>query len=428
MASETNTPSEDDDVQMTTVRSNEIPEPAVGESDVALENLLSGDRLELRHYMGLLGLFTLAAIPTILTPLQLAPFIGIIFLMMFAISWDIVSGYTGQLSFGHAYFFALGGYATTILNLQHGIFPLVSIPLATLIAGLGGLIIGFPALRLRGPYLSLVTLVVPVIMLQIFEVQADEFVLDIGPLTVPIAPDGFGGTIGLSSPDALISTADAAVFTVSSYATEVLLNYYLALILLVLFTLLMLAITKSNTGDIFTAIRANEDVVPAVGINPAKFKLFAFVVSGMVGGFAAAVFVHTLAGVAQPASILNVGLSIDVIIYSVLGGMGTIVGPILGVVFFEGSIQLLESFETTIFGVALDDLAPLLLYIVSIVVVIKRPQGLLPALLQFGRRVRARFKDEPAPGETQKEETPVYRTLKKFYDELQEIANRVKGP
>jgi branched-chain amino acid transport system permease protein len=138
---------------MTTGRSSEIPELAVGGSDVALKSLLSRDRLKLRHYMGLLGLLVLAAIPTILTPLQLAPFIGVIFLMMFAISWDIVSGYTGQLSFGHAYFFALGGYATTILNLQHGISPLVAIPLATLIAGLGGFIIGFPALRLRGPYL-----------------------------------------------------------------------------------------------------------------------------------------------------------------------------------------------------------------------------------------------------------------------------------
>jgi len=265
-------------------------------------------------------------------------------------------------------------------------------------------------------------------MLQIFEIRANGFILDFGPLTVPIAPDGLGGTIGLSSPDALISTADASVFTVSSYATEVLLNYYLALMLLVLFTLLMLAITKSNTGDIFTAIRENEGVVPAVGIKPAKFKLFAFVVSGMVGGFAAAVFVHTLAGAAQPASILNVGLSIDVIIYSVLGGMGTIVGPILGVVFFEGSIQLLESFETTVFGVALDDLAPLLLYIVSIGIVIKRPQGLLPALIQFGRRVRARIKDEPAPAGTPKEETPVYRTIQKFLDELRKIADRMKGP
>ena len=428
MASETNDSTDDEDVQMTTGRSSEIPELAVGGSDVALKSLLSRDRLKLRHYVGLLGLLVLAAIPTILTPLQLAPFIGVIFLMMFAISWDIVSGYTGQLSFGHAYFFALGGYATTILNLQHGISPLVAIPLATLIAGLGGFIIGFPALRLRGPYLSLVTLVVPVIMLQIFEIRANGFILDFGPLTVPIAPDGLGGTIGLSSPDALISTADASVFTVSSYATEVLLNYYLALMLLVLFTLLMLAITKSNTGDIFTAIRENEGVVPAVGIKPAKFKLFAFVVSGMVGGFAAAVFVHTLAGAAQPASILNVGLSIDVIIYSVLGGMGTIVGPILGVVFFEGSIQLLESFETTVFGVALDDLAPLLLYIVSIGIVIKRPQGLLPALIQFGRRVRARIKDEPAPAGTPKEETPVYRTIQKFLDELRKIADRMKGP
>ena len=138
----------------------------------------------LRHKLGMVGLLGLAVLPVLLTPLQALQLAGAYFFAMFVMSWDVVSGYTGQISFGHGVFFAVGGYASALMNLRMGLDPILAIPVGILAAALAGLIIGVPALRLRGPYLSLVTLIVPLIVAQIFNVYSGVF----------------GGTQGLVSP------------------------------------------------------------------------------------------------------------------------------------------------------------------------------------------------------------------------------------
>lgn len=351
---------------------------------VVLERL-NPVKMKLRHQLGLLGLAGFVLLPTQLYPDQMGPFIQLVYLIMFAMSWDAVSGYTGQLSFGHAFFFAVGGYTSAVLNLQHGVTPLLSIPSGMVLAAVGGIAVGVPALRLRGPYLSLVTLIVPIILAKLFILFSEELIV----FGIPIAPGGLGGQSGVGITDPLFGPVSNAVFTVSDYQMGVLSDYYFSLGLMGLVLAVLLAVTRSSAGTVFTAIREDEDAVAAAGLNPAKFKLFAFVLSAAVGGLAGAAYVHTYAS-PQPLALLgtgNVQMSIDVIIMAILGGTGTIVGAAVGGVFFGVSQAVIGGIDATVplLNVAVSDLRPLPLLVVAMLVLFYLPGGLLRGGIRGGR-------------------------------------------
>ncbi|MDY7081038.1 MAG: branched-chain amino acid ABC transporter permease, partial [Halobacteria archaeon] len=261
--------------------------------------------MPLRYQLGLIGLVGLAILPvfidaTLAVTLSLAYFWGV-----YAMSWDVVSGYTGQISFGHGVFFAVGGYTSALLNLGYNIDPIYSIPVGVLLAAVAGVIIGVPALRLRGPYLSLVTLVAPLILEQIFIYRSDIF-------------KGEQGLSGVES-----------IFGWQTFGDEF--NfYYLAFALFVFVLFVLLAVTRTDAGSVFTAIREDEDAVAAAGLNPAKFKIMAFVLSAAVGGLAGALIVHTPSGNASPSTLMALTVNVEVIIAAILGGMGTIAGAAIG--------------------------------------------------------------------------------------------------
>ena len=368
-----------------------------------------------RYLAGGLALLLLVAVPLGLTAFQLSALILPVYLMVFAMSWDAVSGYTGQLSFGHTFFFALGGYTSTILNLQHGVTPVVSIPLGVVVAAIGGLVIGFPALRVRGPYLSLITLIAPLILLQI--------VILFNSNLPYVAPSGLGGVNGfVATNDPLVGTTGAAVLTVPSFPWVVIVDYYLAVALFVLSAALMLLVTRSGTGEILTAIRENEDVVEAVGLDTAKFKLFAFVLSGAVGGLAGAMFVHSSIGnPLNPQQILSITVAINIVIMAILGGMGTIVGAAVGAVFFVAVTFLVGQFGggvvVPILGESLASLMPAPLFLAALLVVIYRPEGLVPALVNFGRWLNTPPEEREVPDDPGGKST-LERVLEQYRDTL----------
>jgi branched-chain amino acid transport system permease protein len=336
-----------------------------------------------RYLVGALGAVALLAVPVGLTAFQLSALILPVYLMVFAMSWDIVSGYTGQISLGHTVFFGLGGYTSTVLNLQHGVSPILSIPSGVVVAALGGLLIGYPALRIRGPYLSLVTLISPIILLQLVILFNNNLPY--------IAPSGLGGINGfVAQNDPLVGTTTAAVLTVPSFPWQVIIDYYLAVVLFFVVFAVLFLVTRANTGEILTAIRENEDAVEAVGIDTAKFKLFAFVLSGAVGGLAGAMFVHTSIGnPLNPQQILDVALAINIVMMSILGGMGTIVGAAVGAVFFVVMSFLIDSFGGVVaiplVGETLASLMPAPLLAIALLVIVFRPTGLVPAAVRAGR-------------------------------------------
>lgn len=304
------------------------------------------------HQLGGLSLVALAVFPLVLSDILMLKFAGAMFFAVFAMSWDFVSGYTGYISFGHAVFFGAAGYGSAILNAQLGMDPLITIPIGILCAIIVGILIGVPTLRIEGPYLSLVTLVAPLLLLQIF-IYYREYT---------------GGQRGL--------------FGVETIWFDPMTNYYVAFVVLLAALAISLAFTRSNVGTIMKAISGDEEIVSASGLNPAKYKIFAFVMSAGIGGFAGAIFTHTAVGSATPSLLLGLLVSANVIIATVLGGMGTITGSALGGFAFFLAREFLRNIEETvpIIGWEFNQLYLILLFFLAMVVIIYLPNGFVPWL------------------------------------------------
>lgn len=355
--------------------------------------------LSLRYHAGIVGLIALALVPFVGEQITMLKITGALYFAMFAMSWDAVSGYTGEISFGHALFFTVGGYTSALLNLHYGLDPLLTIPVGVVLAAVAGVLIGVPALRLHGPYLSLVTLVAPLILLQIFILYSGVF----------------GGELGLASPDPLV--------TFDEYILVVVANYYVAFALFVAILAALLAVTRSDAGAVFTAIREDPDAVSAAGINVAKFKIFAFVLSGAVGGLAGAVFVHTPVGDPQPSQLLDLLVSIEVIIASILGGMGTIVGAAVGGLFFFLFSDYLGGVELALplTDVTVGDANFLVFAIITLLILFYAPGGMLRWALTSGRRLTGRVEDDGAA--TDGGTTTLEQTLERYRSELRSLGN-----
>jgi len=256
---------------------------------------------------------------------------------IFAASWDLLSGFTGQMNFGHALFFGVGAYGAALLNLHFHLPPWGSIPLGALASVLAGLIIGIPCLRLRGTYLALTTLAFPIILMGILFA----------------VPEITGGELGISGLDRLVRSRVA--------------QYYITVVVMVVLVVVMWKITDSNIGIIFHAIREDEVAVRASGINTTRYKLMAFCLSGFFAGMAGGLYAHFMR-IAGPST-LEVSMSFQVVIWAVFGGVVTIWGPV-GAVFIL--FPLLEFFRFW------PELRMLLFAIVILLILLFMPQGLLP--------------------------------------------------
>lgn len=214
-----------------------------------------------------------------------------------AMSWDVLGGFAGLISFGHALFVGFGGYSTAILNVWYGIPLWLSIPLGTIMgAGMGALIFA-PCLRLRGAYFSLASLIAPLVMVGVLFAFADIL-------------GGEEGIYGLSNPLSDI-------------------QWYYVFIILTLITLLILRkIVYSRFGLVLQAIRDNEPAVKASGINVFRYKIIAVFISGLFTSLAGALQAHKIA-FAGP-SFFYLIISVGIIAMSTLGGIATIVGPFMG--------------------------------------------------------------------------------------------------
>jgi branched-chain amino acid transport system permease protein len=256
---------------------------------------------------------------------------------IFAASWDLLSGFTGQMNFGHALFFGVSSYTAALLNLHLHIPPWGTIPLGALAAVLAGLIIGIPCLRLRGTYLALTTLAFPIILMGI----------------VFALPDLTGGELGISGLERLAKSRVVA--------------FYIAVILMIALVVTMWKITDSKTGIILHAIREDEVAVRASGINTTRYKLLAFCLSGFFAGIAGGLYAHYMR-IAGPST-LEIALSFQVVIWSVFGGVVTIWGPV-GAVFIL--FPLLEFFRFW------PEVRLLMFAFVVLLILLYMPAGLLP--------------------------------------------------
>jgi branched-chain amino acid transport system permease protein len=266
--------------------------------------VLPSRTLVLVFCVALLALPLLTRDPYVLRVVILASLFAV-----FAASWDLVSGYSGQVSLGQALYFGAGAYGSALLHHHLGWSPWVTIPFGAAAAMAAGFVAGIPCVRLRGSYLSLATLAFPLIVIGLL------FAL----------PALSGGELGLSGLRPLVRSRVAF--------------YYVAVVTMLVLVFAMWLIGDSNTGLVLHAIREDEVAARASGIDTPRYRILAFALAGLFSGIAGGLYAHFVR-VAGPST-LEVSLSFQAVIWGVFGGVATIYGPVTGVFLLYPLTELL---------------------------------------------------------------------------------------
>ena len=250
--------------------------------------------------------------------------------VLMALGFDLVLGYLGELSLGHAAFFGIGAYTTALLTRNFDVpFP-VDLLLASLVTGAAGVLIGAPSLRLKGPYFAIVTFgfaeIVRLIALNWTSVTR-------GPMGLPDIPHPRLGAVGITSQ---------------------LGYYYVILVLIVVAIVVTRRLVESTVGHAVLAIRENEELASASGIPTFRFKLLVFVIGMIFTGAAGSVYARYVHFVDPTA--LSFYYTVTVASMVIVGGQGSITGTILGAVIFTllpEYLRVVESARLVIFGALL---------------------------------------------------------------------------
>jgi ABC-type branched-subunit amino acid transport system ATPase component/ABC-type branched-subunit amino acid transport system permease subunit len=263
---------------------------------------------------------------------------------VFGLSWNLLSGYTGLISFGHAAFFGIGAYATALGQIYFDLSPWALIPVAAVLGGFAGLLIGFPTFRLQGHYFALAMLAYPLAILYVFEW------LGFQEVTLPIKRD---------NPIAYMQFADPRLYTL------------VALAMMLATILLTRAIENSRFGMALRAIKQNEAAAEAAGIDTLAWKLRAITLSGAIagaiGGFYAVVLL-----VVTPQSVFGMLVSAQALTVAMFGGVGTVWGPVIGSVIL---IPLAETLNAEA-GSRLPGIQGVIFGLAIICVILVAPEGL----------------------------------------------------
>ena len=283
---------------------------------------------------------------------------------LLAASWDLLSGYTGQVSFGHAGFFALGAYTAAAVSKHLGLSPWLGLVLGAAVAAVVGLGTGFPALRLRGHYLALVTLA----LAELIRLTAQNWLAVTGG---PFGIYDFGSFTGL--PATGIPRAQAVYLLVAAIVgTGVGVMLYVC--------------RRTRAGRAFRAIREDEVLAESLGINTTVYKLLAFGLSSGLAGLAGTLYAYYIQLVSP--TVATAATTSLVIGMAVFGGLGTIWGPALGALLLYAVNEGLRFIGVVYNLVAVG--------LVIMVFVIFLPRGL--AGLRFGRARHTVRKDAVVTG------------------------------
>jgi len=269
--------------------------------------------------------------------------------IILSLSLNLVLGFTGLPAFGHIAFAAIGAYTSSLLALNYGISPWIGLPVGAILAAIGGILIGFPSIRLKGDYFALATFGFGLI---VYSIAKNWVELTRGPMGLPGIPafPFLGGSLD-------------SVFSYFPLTTAFALITYFVL----------KRIVNSPFGRILQSIREDEIAALSMGKNVTKYKLIAFTIGAFFAGIAGSLYAHYITFI-DPTSFMPME-SIAIVLMVVFGGMGSLEGSILGA-------TILVIFPELLRFVGLPDAvaAPLrqMIYgLLLIVLMIKRPQGLI---------------------------------------------------
>jgi len=277
-------------------------------------------------------------------------------------SWNIIGGIAGQISLGHAAFFGIGAYTSTILYLKMGVSPWIGLLCGGLLAMAVASGISYPCFRLRGPFFTLATIAFG----EVVSILASYF------------RDLTGGAVGLLIP-----------FKPGFWNLmfrEKIWYYYIMLVLLLIVIFITYKIATSKMGYYLLSLREDEEAARAIGINTAKYKLYAVMVSAFFAGVAGVFYAQYILFI-EPRTVFSAELSTQFALMSIIGGLGTVVGPILGAFILTPLGEFLRAW----LGGSYSGLHIAIYGLILIVVVLMMPEGVVVWGNDRIRSLKARF-------------------------------------
>ena len=269
--------------------------------------------------------------------------------IILTLSLNLIVGYTGLPALGHAAFFCIGAYTSSLLALNMGLSPWIGLLIGACVAAFSGIVIGYPAVRLKGDYLALATFGLGVI---IYSIAKNWVSLTRGPMGLPGIPG----------------------FSIFGFHLSEIWSYLLLVLVLVIITIFVLRrVVNSPFGRILRSIREDEIASQALGKDTTKHKLLVFVIGAFFAGIAGSLYAHYITFI-DPSS-FTIMESITILLMVIFGGMGSISGSIAGAVILVVFPELLR-----FLGMPSSIAAPMrqMIYgLLLVVLMIKRPQGIM---------------------------------------------------
>ena len=302
------------------------------------------------HLIAALAVFILSLLlPLVLqTDYVLQVLFRIYLFAALGLAWNLVGGYAGQLSLGHAAYFGAGAYSLALFSGKLGVSPWLAVLIGVVVAAVGAFLIGGVSFRLRGPYFVLATIAFAEVL----------------RLIAKNLPEVTGGDVGVQVPALFHGNVNRAF-------------YWAAVVLTGLAFATIVAISRTRFGYYLLAIREDEDTALSLGIGAARNKLAALLISAALTALAGALYASLFLFIV-PDQVLSIDVSNEIAIVAMLGGAGTMLGPIVGAVVLESASEIFKNFFKE---------AHLLIYgVLLVIVVLFLPEGIVGTLTAFLRR------------------------------------------
>jgi branched-chain amino acid transport system permease protein len=314
------------------------------------------------RWLVLLAVVVLALPMVVTSRFALDICIRVLLFSSIGVAWNLMGGYAKQLSLGHAAYFGLGAYTSTILQIRFGISPWIGMVAGGFVAMLASLPIGALCFRLRGPYFAIATIATAQVLMLLF-LKFRDFAWGAEGTTIP--------NLG-NDPWMMQFDAKAAY-------------YYIALGLLALGLAITYRIERSWMGYYLVAIGEDEDAAEAIGVNALRVKRDIYLISAFLTALGGTFYVQYIYFI-DPATAFSFNISVEAALVSIVGGVGTLWGPVIGTVLLEATSALLQSW----LGSALGGIQLTVYSLILIAVILWRPAGLLGVLPDiYGRLVGA---------------------------------------
>jgi branched-chain amino acid transport system permease protein len=290
-------------------------------------------------------------------------FIRILLFAFIGTAWNLMGGYAKQLSLGHVAYFGLGAYTSTLLQIDFDISPWIGMLAGGVVAALASLPIGWLCFRLRGPYFTIATIATAQVLMLIF-LKFRDFAWGAEGTTIP--------NLG-NAPLMMQFEAKSAY-------------YYVALGLLVVGLAVTFLVERSFIGYYLVAIGENEEAAEAIGVDAPRMKRDIYMISAFLTALAGTFYIQYIYFI-DPATAFNFSISIEAALVSIVGGIGTLWGPVIGTVLLETTSALLQSW----LGSSIGGIQLTVYSLILMAVILWRPTGIMGFISEiWGRRLRAR--------------------------------------